>query len=91
MSRGVFSSNGFATDWGYTCSIVLLLLLQGAPRAMADASSGSSLFDAAKTGDVEALKKLLAHDSALLDYCGKGTPDANIGNSAAHWAAAKGH
>ena len=51
----------------------------------------SAFFDAAKHGDAAKLSSLLVSDTSLLDYRGEGTADAVIGNSAVHWAAAKGH
>ena len=49
---------------------------------------------AAKAGDAEKLSALLGASSSpasLLTYQGAGTPDATCGNTATHWAAAKGH
>ena len=51
----------------------------------------SAFFVAVKSGDSDTIKASLAEDPSLLVYRGAGTPDANIGNSAVHWAAAKGH
>ena len=54
-------------------------------------ASKVSFFDAAKSGDTTTLQSLLATDPSLLNYTGAGTADAVIGNTALHWAAAKGH
>ncbi|KAL1528485.1 hypothetical protein AB1Y20_009828 [Prymnesium parvum] len=53
--------------------------------------TGAALLHAAKTGELATLRELLAQDGAhLLGFRGEGTPDAVIGNTAVHWAAAKG-
>ncbi len=55
---------------------------------------GADFLAAAKDGDVDRLRTLLsAADAAssLVRYRGEGTPDAVVGNTALHWAAAKGH
>ena len=50
----------------------------------------SSFLELAKAGDVSGLEAALAADPGLLNFRGKGTGDAVVGNTAAHWAAAKG-
>ena len=57
--------------------------------ARAARASERALFSTARA--YEARAPLLAADASLIGYRGKGTPDGNIGNTAAHWAAAKGH
>ena len=51
----------------------------------------AALLAAAKSGDDTQLTQLLMQDASLIRYTGQGTADAVIGNSPAHWAAAKGH
>ena len=50
----------------------------------------AEFFEAAKEGNSEKLRSLLAAHPSLLSYRGAGTADAVLGNSAVHWAAAKG-
>eukprot|EP00965_Chrysotila_dentata_P045081 1497779-Pleurochrysis_carterae.AAC.3 len=51
----------------------------------------ASWLAAAKEGNTQKLRQLLKVHPGLLHSRGEGTPDAVIGNTAAHWAAAKGH
>jgi hypothetical protein len=48
---------------------------------------GKTWLEAAKRGDVHAMKPLLAAQPRLLGYRGKGCPLGFIGHSALHWAA----
>lgn len=50
----------------------------------------SAFFAACKAGDTAAVSRLLAADATLLSFRGAGTADAVVGNTAAHWASAKG-
>ena len=54
---------------------------------------GPAFLEAAKAGEVARLREMLAGGGAakLLAYRGEGTPDAVSGNTALHWAAARGH
>jgi hypothetical protein len=60
---------------------------------MAAAMNHSRAFlQAAKDGDAGVLRELLdAGGAELLEFRGAGTPDGVSGNTAAHWAAARGH
>ena len=51
----------------------------------------SEWLSAAKNGDLPTLQRLLSAEPALLQFTGKGTPDAVVGSTALHWAASKGH
>jgi ankyrin repeat protein len=61
------------------------------PQPAMERSVGRAWLDAARAGDVAALRALLAAHPSLLAYSGTGTSYAFTGNSALHWAAAKGH
>jgi ankyrin repeat protein len=51
-----------------------------------------AFLQSAKDGDAGALRALLdAGGAELLEFRGAGTPDGVSGNTAAHWAAARGH
>jgi len=53
---------------------------------------GKAFLQAAKEGDAAALHRMLdAEGAALLEFRGAGTLDAVSGNTAAHWAASRGH
>ena len=52
--------------------------------------SGAAFLTAAKEGDSAGVRSLLAANPELLHFSGTGV-DAVIGNTALHWAAAKGH
>lgn len=52
---------------------------------------GRSWLDAARAGDLHCMQQLLLQDSRLLNYRGAGISYAFVGNSALHWAAAKGN
>jgi len=52
---------------------------------------GRSWLDAARAGDLHCMQQLLLQDPRLLNYRGAGISYAFVGNSALHWAAAKGH
>jgi ankyrin repeat protein len=58
---------------------------------MAAADPAALFLLAAKEGDKGELARLLKSDPTLLGYRGAGTPDAVVGNTALHWASAKGH
>ena len=51
----------------------------------------SEWLSAAKNGDLSTLQRLLSAEPGLLQFTGKGTPDAVVGSTALHWAASKGH
>jgi ankyrin repeat protein len=59
--------------------------------AAIDRSIGRSWLDAARAGDLPVLQGLLQQQPQLLNYQGAGISYAFVGNSALHWAAAKGH
>ena len=61
------------------------------PDAAAMPTHGKAWLEAAKRGDVAAMRPLLAADASLMSYRGKGCSLGFIGHSALHWAAAKGH
>ena len=50
-----------------------------------------ALVHAAKEGLADEAERLLATHPSLIAYRGQGTPDAIVGNTPAHWAAARGH
>ena len=52
---------------------------------------GKEWLEAAKKGEVHAMKHLLAAHPTLLGYRGKGCSLGFIGHSALHWAASKGN
>lgn len=59
---------------------------------MVGGTHGRAFLQAAKDGDTGALRELLDTSSAeLIEFRGAGTPDGVSGNTAAHWAAARGH
>lgn len=60
-------------------------------QAVIERSTGRSWLDAARAGDLPVLQSLLQQQPQLLNYRGAGISYAFVGNSALHWAAAKGH
>lgn len=64
--------------------------MQQQPAAI-DRALGRRWLDAARAGDLQVLQALLLQAPQLLDYRGAGISYAFVGNSALHWAAAKGH
>jgi tetratricopeptide (TPR) repeat protein len=53
--------------------------------------TGRAWLEAARRGDVDVLRQMLAAAPSLLYYWGTGTNFGFTGHSALHWAAAKGH
>lgn len=64
--------------------------MQQQPAAV-DRTMGRSWLDAARAGDLPLLQALLQQQPQLLNYRGAGISYAFVGNSALHWASAKGH
>jgi tetratricopeptide (TPR) repeat protein len=52
---------------------------------------GKAWLEAARKGNMDELKKLLANSPHLLSYQGAGTKYGAVGHSAMHWCAARGH
>lgn len=65
--------------------------MQQQQPAAFDRALGRRWLDAARAGDLRVLQALLLQAPQLLDYRGAGISYAFVGNSALHWAAAKGH
>ena len=64
---------------------------KAAQTSVVAASVGKEWLNAARKGDIEVLERLLAGTPQLLEYQGDGTKYAEVGHSAQHWCAARGH